>query len=118
MISGTVFTGGVTLLGQSVEAFYTAVEHFPALSVGFNFALGPKQIKPYLETLSSMSTKYTSWLIRMQVCRMEWGDLTPAQVISPGLSIHWRSPGCSTLWVGVVARRRSTFATSPTLSKD
>jgi len=60
MISGTVFTGGVTLLGQSVEAFYTSVEHFPALSIGFNCALGPKQIKPYLETLSGMATKYVS----------------------------------------------------------
>jgi len=60
MISGTVFTGGVTLLGQSVEAFYAAVEHFPALSIGFNCALGPKQIKPYLETLSGMATKYVS----------------------------------------------------------
>ncbi len=60
MISGTVFTGGVTLLGQSVEAFYAAIEHFPALSVGFNCALGPKQIKPYLETLSNMATTYVS----------------------------------------------------------
>lgn len=60
MISGTVFTGGVTLLGQSVEAFYAAVEHFPALSVGFNCALGPKQIKPYLETLSKLATTYVS----------------------------------------------------------
>jgi 5-methyltetrahydrofolate--homocysteine methyltransferase len=50
----------VTLLGQSVEAFYAAVEHFPALSIGFNCALGPKQIKPYLETLSNMATKYVS----------------------------------------------------------
>ena len=55
MISGTVFTGGVTLLGQSVEAFYTSIQHFPALSVGFNCALGPKQIRPYLETLSNMA---------------------------------------------------------------
>ena len=60
MISGTVFQGGVTLLGQTVEAFYTAIEHFPALSVGFNCALGPKQIKPYLETLSNMATTYVS----------------------------------------------------------
>lgn len=58
MISGTVFAGGVTLLGQTVEAFYTAVEHFPSLSVGFNCALGPKEIKPYVETLSGMSTRY------------------------------------------------------------
>jgi len=55
MISGTVFTGGVTLLGQSVEAFFTSIEHFPALAVGFNCALGPKQMKPYLETLSAMA---------------------------------------------------------------
>lgn len=60
MISGTVFAGGVTLLGQSVEAFYTSVEHFPAISFGFNCALGPKQIRPYLETLSRMATSYVS----------------------------------------------------------
>lgn len=60
IISGTVFMGGVTLLGQTVEAFYTSVEHFPALSVGFNCALGPKQIKPYLETLSRMATCHVS----------------------------------------------------------
>ncbi|MCL4113229.1 UNVERIFIED_CONTAM: hypothetical protein GTU68_052579 [Idotea baltica] len=60
MISGSVFAGGVTLLGQTVEAFYTSVSHFPALSVGFNCALGPAQMKPYLETLSRMSTEYTT----------------------------------------------------------
>jgi len=60
MISGTVFAGGVTLLGQTVEAFYTSVEHFPSLSVGFNCALGPKEIKPYLETLSGMATRYVT----------------------------------------------------------
>lgn len=60
MISGTVFAGGVTLLGQSIEAFCTAVEHYPALSIGFNCALGPKQMKPYLQTLSAMSQSYVS----------------------------------------------------------
>ena len=60
MISGTVFAGGVTLLGQTAEAFYTAVEHFPSLSVGFNCALGPAQMKPYLQTLSDISTRYVS----------------------------------------------------------
>ena len=60
MISGTVFAGGVTLLGQTVEAFYTSVEHFPSLSVGFNCALGPKEIKPYLRTLSGMATRYVT----------------------------------------------------------
>ncbi|MCH2213024.1 MAG: methionine synthase [Fuerstiella sp.] len=60
MISGTVFAGGVTLLGQTVEAFYTSIEHFPSLSVGLNCALGPKEIKPYLETLSGMATRYVT----------------------------------------------------------
>ncbi len=58
MISGTVFAGGVTLLGQTAEAFYSAVEHFPSLSIGFNCALGPAQMKPYLQTLSDISTRY------------------------------------------------------------
>ena len=58
MISGTIFSGGVTLLGQTVEAFYTAIEHFPCLSVGFNCALGPQQMRPYLQTLSEMATRY------------------------------------------------------------
>ena len=60
MISGTVFTGGVTLLGQSIEAFYTAVEPFPSLSVGLNCALGPKEMKPHLETLSNLATRYVT----------------------------------------------------------
>ncbi|MEP3480376.1 MAG: methionine synthase [Fuerstiella sp.] len=60
MISGTVFAGGVTLLGQTAEAFYTAVEHFDAMSIGFNCALGPQQMKPYLQTLSDISTRYVT----------------------------------------------------------
>ena len=60
MISGTVFEGGVTLQGQHVEAFYTAVEHFPSISVGFNCALGPRQMKPHLQTLSDIATRYVT----------------------------------------------------------
>ena len=60
MISGTVFQGGVTLQGQTVEAFYTALEHFPSISIGFNCGLGPAQMKPYLQNLSDMATKYVS----------------------------------------------------------
>ena len=60
MISGTVFQGGATLQGQTVEAFYTALEHFPSLSIGFNCGLGPGQMRPYLQTLSDMSTKYVT----------------------------------------------------------
>ncbi len=57
MISGTIFEGGRTLSAQTVEAFYVSVKHFDALSVGLNCALGVKQIRPYLENLSSIASK-------------------------------------------------------------
>lgn len=51
MVSGTIFEGGVTLTGQTLEAFLIALEHFPMMSIGLNCALGPKQMRPYLDTL-------------------------------------------------------------------
>ncbi len=57
MISGTIFDGGKTLTAQSVEAFYTSVAHFPSLSIGLNCALGPKQMRPYVESLSQISDR-------------------------------------------------------------
>ncbi|MFH5804295.1 methionine synthase [Alienimonas sp. DA493] len=60
MISGTVFEGGRTLTAQSLEAFYASVKHFPSLSVGMNCALGPKQIRPYAETLSEIADRHVS----------------------------------------------------------
>src|SRR5579884_3053561 len=40
MVSGTIFEGGRTLSAQTVEAFYTSVSHFDALSFGLNCAVG------------------------------------------------------------------------------
>jgi 5-methyltetrahydrofolate--homocysteine methyltransferase len=56
MISGTFDKGGATFVsGQDVEAFWTAVSHFPVLSVGMNCALGPELMRPHLETLQRVS---------------------------------------------------------------
>ncbi len=56
MISGTFDKGGATFVsGQEVEAFWTAVSHFPLLSVGMNCALGPELMRPHLETLQQVS---------------------------------------------------------------
>jgi 5-methyltetrahydrofolate--homocysteine methyltransferase len=56
MISGTFDKGGATFVsGQDVEAFWTAVSHFPVLSVGMNCALGPELMRPHLETLQQIS---------------------------------------------------------------
>ncbi len=57
MISATFDKGGATFVsGQSVEAFWNAVSHFPVLSVGMNCALGPELMRPHLETLQQVST--------------------------------------------------------------
>lgn len=56
MISGTITdASGRTLSGQTAEAFLISIEHIPLLSVGFNCALGAKQLTPYLETVAGKS---------------------------------------------------------------
>ncbi|MBT6497723.1 MAG: methionine synthase, partial [Planctomycetaceae bacterium] len=60
MVSGTIFEGGKTLGAQSIEAFWTSLSHFDAMSIGLNCALGPAQMRPYIETLSKISDRYIS----------------------------------------------------------
>lgn len=57
MISGTFDKGGRTFVsGQSVEAFWNSISHFPMLSVGMNCALGPQIMRPFIEEMSKVST--------------------------------------------------------------
>ena len=49
---------GVT--GQTVEAFWNSISHVPLLSVGMNCALGPKELRPLIEELSSLAPIYVS----------------------------------------------------------
>ena len=51
---------GRTLSGQTLEAYWTSISHVPLLSVGLNCALGPRQMRPYLEELSSLAPVYVS----------------------------------------------------------
>tara|TARA_R100001369_G_scaffold954_4_gene3137 strand:+ start:7384 stop:8403 length:1020 start_codon:yes stop_codon:yes gene_type:complete len=56
MISGTITdASGRTLSGQTAEAFLISISHMDLLSVGFNCALGAKQLTPYLEVLARKS---------------------------------------------------------------
>jgi len=56
MVSGTITdASGRTLSGQTAEAFLISIEHIPLLSVGFNCALGAKQLTPYLASISKKS---------------------------------------------------------------
>lgn len=53
MISGTITdASGRTLSGQTAEAFLISISHIPLLSVGFNCALGAKQLTPHLEAIA------------------------------------------------------------------
>jgi 5-methyltetrahydrofolate--homocysteine methyltransferase len=53
MISAAVGRGGETMIsGQTVAAFWNAVQHVKPLSVGLNCSLGPDLMYPFLEELS------------------------------------------------------------------
>jgi 5-methyltetrahydrofolate--homocysteine methyltransferase len=61
MVSGTITDlSGRTLTGQTVEAFWTSVSHAPLVSIGLNCALGPKEMRPYIEDLSRIAPVYVS----------------------------------------------------------
>ncbi|HZC58735.1 MAG TPA: methionine synthase, partial [Chthoniobacterales bacterium] len=61
MASGTITdASGRTLTGQTTEAFWISISHAPLLSVGLNCALGPKELRPYIEELARISPIYVS----------------------------------------------------------
>jgi 5-methyltetrahydrofolate--homocysteine methyltransferase len=61
MISGTITdASGRTLSGQTTEAFWNSLRHAQPLSVGLNCALGPEQLRQYVEELSKISETYVS----------------------------------------------------------
>jgi 5-methyltetrahydrofolate--homocysteine methyltransferase len=56
MISGTITdASGRTLSGQTTEAFYNSLRHAQPLSIGLNCALGPDQLRQYVEEMSRIS---------------------------------------------------------------
>ena len=51
---------GRTLSGQTVEAFWNAIEHARPLIVGVNCSLGAKEMRPHVAELSRLAGTYTS----------------------------------------------------------
>jgi 5-methyltetrahydrofolate--homocysteine methyltransferase len=51
---------GRTLSGQTVEAFWTAIEHAKPFVVGVNCSLGAKEMRPHVAELARIATTYTS----------------------------------------------------------
>jgi 5-methyltetrahydrofolate--homocysteine methyltransferase len=61
MVSGTITDlSGRTLSGQTVEAFLNSVAHAGLFSIGFNCALGAKELRPFVEELSQKAPFFTS----------------------------------------------------------
>lgn len=60
-VSGTITdASGRTLSGQTTEAFWISVKHANLTSIGLNCALGAKDMRPYLETLSNVAHTWVS----------------------------------------------------------
>ena len=56
MISGTITdASGRTLSGQTAEAFWYSVRHANPISVGFNCALGAKELRQHIVALSKVA---------------------------------------------------------------
>jgi len=56
IISGTITDlSGRTLSGQTVEAFWTSIKHAEPICVGLNCALGPSELRPYIEKLAKIA---------------------------------------------------------------
>ncbi|MBX7185017.1 MAG: methionine synthase [Vicinamibacteria bacterium] len=61
MLSVTITDqSGRTLSGQTIEAFWNSVSHFPLFSVGINCALGATQMRPFMEELARIAWVRTS----------------------------------------------------------
>ncbi|AFL73678.1 methionine synthase [Thiocystis violascens] len=56
MLSGTITDqSGRTLTGQTTEAFYNSLRHAEPISIGLNCALGPYELRQYVEELARIS---------------------------------------------------------------
>ncbi|MGA7950506.1 MAG: homocysteine S-methyltransferase family protein, partial [Thiobacillaceae bacterium] len=61
MISGTITdASGRTLSGQTTEAFWNSIRHVRPFSVGLNCALGPKQMRAFVEEMSRVANCHVS----------------------------------------------------------
>jgi 5-methyltetrahydrofolate--homocysteine methyltransferase len=56
MLSGTITDqSGRTLTGQTTEAFYNSLRHAEPISIGLNCALGPFELRQYVEEMARIS---------------------------------------------------------------
>ena len=61
MVSATINDrSGRTLTGQTLEAFYISISHYPILSFGVNCSFGVTELRPFVERMSAFVPHYIS----------------------------------------------------------
>ena len=61
MVSATINDrSGRTLTGQTLEAFFVSISHYPILSFGLNCSFGVTELRPFIERLSALVPAYIS----------------------------------------------------------
>ena len=85
MISGTIAdASGRTLSGQTVGAFWNSVRHARPLSIGFNCALGGRQLRPYVAELAALADTHVAVYPNAGLPNAFGGyDETPADTAEP-----------------------------------
>ena len=79
IVSGTITdASGRTLSGQTTEAFWISIKHMDLLAVGLNCALGAKEMRPYVQTLSKVSDTYVCLLYTSPSPRDQRGSRMPS----------------------------------------
>lgn len=84
IISGTITdASGRTLSGQTTEAFWHSLRHARPLAIGLNCALGPKDLRPYIETLAHIADTHVCAYPNAGLPNAFGGyDETPEQMIA------------------------------------
>jgi len=111
MISGTITDlSGRTLTGQTVEAFWNSVRHAEPITIGFNCALGPKEMRAYVQELHRIAdTRPTP------ACPTRCRRRDSRRPRRPSRRRSGRGPrrAGSTWWAAAAARPRPTSRPSP-----
>ena len=111
MVSVTIVESGRNLSTQTVEAFWISVSHAQPFSVGINCALGPKQMRPYIEELSRIAPVCLSCYPNAGLPNAFGGfDETPDRMARTSASSP--GPASRTSSAAAAARRRPTSARS------
>ncbi|MFN3939865.1 MAG: methionine synthase, partial [Chitinophagales bacterium] len=98
MLSGTITdASGRTLSGQTPEAFLISVAHAPLLSIGFNCALGAKQLTPHIQTIAQKTDLFVSAYPNAGLPD-EFGEYTESPEINGNYIVTYLQNG----WVNII----------------